>query len=73
MRLGTYATMEKHGWVMDSDGNVSLPRTMVCSAMAGVVGAVVGSPVFLVKTHLQTSSSAAISVGHQHNHGSMGR
>ena len=30
-----------------------------------------GSPVFLVKTHLQTSSSAGIAVGHQHRHGSM--
>ncbi len=33
---------------------------------------VVGSPIFLVKTHLQTSSTnAALSVGYQHRHGSM--
>ena len=32
----------------------------------------VGSPIFLVKTHLQTSTSdAALSVGYQHRHGSM--
>ena len=30
-----------------------------------------GSPLFLVKTHLQTSSSAGIAVGHQHRHGGM--
>jgi len=71
LRLGTYASMETHGWVKDDNGEVSLVRTVACSAMAGVVGAVVGSPVFLVKTQLQTSSSAGISVGHQHNHGSM--
>jgi solute carrier family 25 protein 34/35 len=71
LRLGTYDTMETRGWVKDGEGGVSLVRTVACSALAGVVGAVVGSPVFLVKTQLQTSSSAGISVGHQHNHGSM--
>jgi len=72
LRLGTYATMETRGWVKDKEGKVSTARTVVCSALAGVVGALVGSPVFLVKTQLQTSSSASISVGHQHHHGSMG-
>ena len=59
------------------------------SALAGVVGGIVGSPIFLVKTQLQvtcsisnsfvpplplqTSSSPGISVGHQHQHGSMAR
>ena len=71
LRLGTYATMETNGWVNNIDGSVSFARTMGCSALAGIIGALVGSPVFLVKTQLQTSSSAAISVGHQHNHVSM--
>ena len=31
----------------------------------------VGSPIFLVKTQLQTSSSSEISVGTQHNHANM--
>lgn len=71
LRLGTFASMETHGWVKDSSGGVSMARTVVCSAVAGAVGAVVGSPVFLVKTQIQTSSSVGISVGHQHNHGNM--
>jgi len=71
LRLGTYATMETRGWVKSSEGEVSVARTVLCSATAGVVGAVVGSPVFLVKTQIQTSSSAGISVGHQHHHTSM--
>ena len=34
----------------------------------------VGSPIFLVKTHLQTcSSDAGLSVGYQHHHGGMGQ
>ena len=35
---------------------------------SGLVGAVLGSPLFLVKTHLQTSSSESIAVGYQHRH-----
>ena len=43
-------------------------RSAACSSLAGIAGALCGSPIFLVKTHLQTSSSSAIAVGHQHQH-----
>ena len=43
-------------------------RCAACSSLSGVAGALFGSPIFLVKTHLQTASSAAIAVGHQHQH-----
>ena len=71
LRLGTFAEMEKRGWSRDNQGKSSSARTAGCSVVAGVIGGLVGSPVFLVKTHLQTSSSAGIAVGHQHQHGSM--
>ena len=45
-----------------------LHRCAGCSSLSGVAGAVFGSPIFLVKTHLQTSSSQSIAVGHQHRH-----
>ncbi|XP_020637734.1 solute carrier family 25 member 34 isoform X1 [Pogona vitticeps] len=45
--------------------------TIVAGAMAGGLGAFVGSPAYLVKTHLQAQTVAAIAVGHQHNHQSV--
>lgn len=71
LRLGTFAEMEKRGLCRDHQDQPSATRTAACSVVAGVIGGLVGSPVFLVKTHLQTSSSAGIAVGHQHQHGSM--
>ena len=68
LRLGSYAMLETAGFVQDSEGQLSLARCTLCSAASGLVGGVVGSPLFLVKTHLQTSSSATIAVGHQHRH-----
>ncbi|XP_035423838.1 solute carrier family 25 member 34 [Cygnus olor] len=45
--------------------------TVVAGAVAGAVGAFVGSPAYLVKTHLQAQTLAAVAVGHQHNHESI--
>ncbi|CAI5783112.1 Uncharacterized protein PODLI_1B040762 [Podarcis lilfordi] len=45
--------------------------TIVAGAVAGALGAFVGSPAYLVKTHLQAQTLAAIAVGHQHNHQSV--
>ncbi|XP_053137424.1 solute carrier family 25 member 34 [Hemicordylus capensis] len=45
--------------------------TIVAGAVAGALGAFVGSPAYLVKTHLQAQTVAAIAVGHQHNHQSV--
>ncbi|XP_044277103.1 solute carrier family 25 member 34 [Varanus komodoensis] len=45
--------------------------TVVAGAVAGALGAFVGSPAYLVKTHLQAQAVAAIAVGHQHNHQSV--
>uniref|UniRef100_A0A8D0G9M3 Solute carrier family 25 member 34 n=1 Tax=Sphenodon punctatus TaxID=8508 RepID=A0A8D0G9M3_SPHPU len=45
--------------------------TILAGAIAGALGAFVGSPAYLVKTHLQAQTVAAIAVGHQHNHQSI--
>lgn len=42
--------------------------TVVAGAVAGAVGAFVGSPAYLVKTQLQAQTVAAVAVGHQHQH-----
>ncbi|XP_036033270.1 solute carrier family 25 member 34 isoform X2 [Onychomys torridus] len=45
--------------------------TVVAGAMAGALGAFVGSPAYLVKTQLQAQTVAVMAVGHQHQHQSV--
>ncbi|XP_012877749.1 PREDICTED: solute carrier family 25 member 34 isoform X1 [Dipodomys ordii] len=45
--------------------------TVVAGAVAGALGAFVGSPAYLVKTQLQAQSVATVVVGHQHQHQSV--
>lgn len=47
VRLGSFSIIEASGY-MHTDGRVSAPKTIVAGAVAGVVGAVMGSPVYLV-------------------------
>nr|XP_013009394.1 solute carrier family 25 member 34 isoform X2 [Cavia porcellus] len=42
--------------------------TVVAGAVAGALGAFVGSPAYLIKTQLQAQTVAAMAVGHQHQH-----
>ncbi|XP_035881246.1 solute carrier family 25 member 34 isoform X2 [Phyllostomus discolor] len=42
--------------------------TVVAGAVAGALGAFVGSPAYLVKTQLQAQTVAGMAVGHQHHH-----
>ncbi|KAM9333093.1 solute carrier family 25 member 35 [Pholidichthys leucotaenia] len=70
IRLGSYAIIESAGFI-HTRGRVSTVKTILAGAMAGVVGAVMGSPVYLVKTHLQSQSTASIAVGHQYKHQGM--
>ncbi|XP_042128191.1 solute carrier family 25 member 34 isoform X3 [Peromyscus maniculatus bairdii] len=42
--------------------------TVVAGAVAGALGAFVGSPAYLVKTQLQAQTVAVMAVGHQHQH-----
>ncbi|CAN9501484.1 unnamed protein product [Ophioblennius macclurei] len=70
VRLGSYAVIETSGYI-HTDGRVSAVKTTAAGAVAGVVGAVMGSPIYLVKTHLQSQSTSSIAVGHQHKHQGM--
>ncbi|XP_036855436.2 solute carrier family 25 member 34 isoform X1 [Manis javanica] len=45
--------------------------TVVAGAVAGALGAFVGSPAYLVKTQLQAQTVSAMAVGHQHHHQSV--
>lgn len=70
-RLGTYQILVNCGLTKDNEGKTSFIRSIPAGAFAGMVGAVVGSPLYLVKTHLQSQANHEIAVGHQHPHMSM--
>lgn len=47
VRLGSYAIIESSGYI-HTDGKVSAAKSIVAGAVAGVVGAYIGSPIYLV-------------------------
>ncbi|XP_027548914.1 solute carrier family 25 member 34 [Neopelma chrysocephalum] len=61
-RFYCYSHAEDAGWTRYPGG------TVAAGAVAGAVGAFVGSPAYLVKTHLQAQTVAAMAVGYQHHH-----
>ncbi|XP_050432336.1 solute carrier family 25 member 35-like [Adelges cooleyi] len=65
-RFGIYDVAEKRKWLLKEDGSVSLAKSVGIGAAAGTLGGFVGSPLFLVKVHLQSLSAKSIAVGHQH-------
>uniref|UniRef100_A0A3Q3XFL0 Solute carrier family 25 member 35 n=1 Tax=Mola mola TaxID=94237 RepID=A0A3Q3XFL0_MOLML len=67
VRLGSYAIIESSGYI-HSNGRVSRVKSTLAGSVAGVVGAVMSSPVYLVKTHLQSQATSSIAVGHQYKH-----
>ncbi|KAL6464143.1 hypothetical protein MHYP_G00285340 [Metynnis hypsauchen] len=70
VRLGSYALIESAGYI-HTEGRVSAAKSTASGALSGVVGAVMGSPIYLVKTHLQSQSTSTIAVGHQYQHRGM--
>ncbi|XP_028322621.1 solute carrier family 25 member 35 [Gouania willdenowi] len=70
VRLGSYAIIESSGYI-HTEGRVSGLKAVTAGAGAGVVGALMASPIYLVKTHLQSQATSSIAVGHQYKHEGM--
>ncbi|XP_004760269.2 solute carrier family 25 member 35 isoform X3 [Mustela putorius furo] len=68
IRLGTYGLAEAGGYLHTAEGALSCPRSAAAGALAGVMGAYLGSPIYMVKTHLQAQAASEIAVGHQYKH-----
>ncbi|XP_078741735.1 solute carrier family 25 member 35-like [Lampetra fluviatilis] len=67
VRLGAFALMERR--IRSTGGSAAGGvQLMAAGAIAGICGATLGSPLYLVKTHLQTQSSLSIAVGHQYSY-----
>ncbi|XP_070810518.1 solute carrier family 25 member 35 [Pituophis catenifer annectens] len=71
IRLGTYGLAESEGYIHNRDGRLSPLRATLAGALAGAASAIVSSPLYLVKTHLQAQSASEIAVGHQYQHQGM--
>ncbi|XP_041378288.1 solute carrier family 25 member 35-like [Gigantopelta aegis] len=71
LRLGSYQVLVNLGLTTDKHGKVSFLQSVLAGAMAGCVGSAVGSPFYMIKTHLQSKAAKEIAVGHQHSHESM--
>ncbi|XP_014211319.1 solute carrier family 25 member 35-like [Copidosoma floridanum] len=56
-RLGTYHWAKRYGIILNEKGETSIGKTALVSGFAGITGAVIGSPFYLVKTQLQSQST----------------
>lgn len=65
---GTYKFADSRGYMRDKEGNIVFYKSVFIGGFGGVLGQYCSSPLFLIKTHLQSQSVAAIAVGHQHRH-----
>lgn len=68
IRLGIYQEIHRAGYLTDNKGNTIFYRSAIVSALSGAAGAFFGSPLFLIKTQLQSQSAKKIAVGYQHKH-----
>ncbi|XP_062575068.1 solute carrier family 25 member 35-like [Saccostrea cucullata] len=71
LRLGTFQILTNAGLTTSPSGEYSFPRNIAAGALAGGIATWVGSPFYLVKTHLQSKAVQDIAVGYQHAHESM--
>jgi len=70
-RLGCYPTLKRMLNYDGSESFVNFARGLSAGAISGGMGAVVGSPFFMVKCRLQVQSSAGGAEGHQHHYKGM--
>lgn len=68
IRLGIYQWCHNHGYLTNKQGKTLFLNGIFISAFSGAAGAFAGSPLFLIKTQLQSQAAKAIAVGHQHGH-----
>nr|CAI5827009.1 unnamed protein product [Callosobruchus analis] len=60
--------LDNRGYIRDKEGNIVFAQSALCTGFGGVLGQFFSSPLFLVKTQLQSQATKTIAVGHQHEH-----
>lgn len=66
-RLGFYDSIRNSLEKFFNTSSTSMPVSMLSGFLAGSFGAAIGSPLYLVKTRMQSHSTFA-AIGHQHNY-----
>ena len=66
-RLGLYDPIRNSLVKIFNTSNTSMPISMISGFLSGSFGAAAGSPLYLVKTRMQ-SYSTFTAIGHQHNY-----
>lgn len=49
IRIGAFETAKNHDWITNKKGNTAIFKTVMVTGIAGCVGAVVASPLYLVE------------------------
>lgn len=68
VRLGSYQWASDRGYITDQSGKTIFYRSFIIGAAGGAAGAFLGSPLFLIKTQLQSQTTRSVAVGYQHGH-----
>ncbi|XP_064458667.1 solute carrier family 25 member 35-like [Ornithodoros turicata] len=69
LRLGIFQIIEDFGFTLDGNLEPSIKLSAYSGAVSGAIGAFAGSPLFLLKTHMQVQSATEkIAVGYQHGY-----
>ncbi|CAB3221408.1 unnamed protein product [Arctia plantaginis] len=71
VRLGIYQQSDSFGLLRDEENNTKFINSLIVGSISGLCGAMLGSPLQLVKTQLMSYSSKKIAVGTQHAHPGM--
>lgn len=60
--------MVNNGYTQDKNGKTVFYKSVIAGALAGMLGVSVSSPLYLIKTHLQSKAAVEIAGGYQHDH-----
>lgn len=63
---GVYGFADSAGYLRDQNGKMKFSKSVLITGAGSVLGHYLASPLFLVKTQLQSQAAASIAVGHQH-------
>lgn len=61
----------KKGLMRDSEGKIVFYKSVIGGGACGAMGAFTASPLFLIKTQIQSQAAKEIAFGHQHGHDGM--
>ncbi|XP_018324399.1 solute carrier family 25 member 35-like [Agrilus planipennis] len=67
-RLGLYQICQNRGLLTDKNNEMVFTNTVIAGGICGMIGQYVCTPMYLIKTHLQSQAVEKIAVGHQHKH-----